>query len=245
VITLKNHLSIRTYTRKRRGHRHDFHQLVLPLTGVIHLEMDQYAYQVLPGECVVITAATVHHFTADEKAQFVVADLMTLPEHLLASEQRVFDVSAPLNAFLGFVQKQLQHQVHGPIEDAMVAVFYQLLCEQSIAKVMDPRIRKVQLIISEHLASPLSVNELAEQACLSATQFKKVFKEATGCTVMQYIAHQRMDRAKALLSHTDYPVSIVAEKVGYLDVSAFSRRFSKHFGVCPRSKKHLVPKFYS
>jgi AraC-like DNA-binding protein len=235
VITLKNHLSIRTYTRKRRGHRHDFHQLVLPLKGVIHLEMDQSAYQVLPGECVVITASTIHHFTADEQARFVVADLSTLPEHILASEQRVFDVSAPLSAFLGFAQQQLEHQVHGPIEEAMVNVFYQLLGEQIIGKVMDPRIRKTQLMISEQLAMPLCVNDLAHHACLSPTQFKKVFKDATGQTVMQYIAHQRMARAKALLSHTDYPVHIVAEKVGYQDVSAFSRRFSKHFGVSPKT----------
>jgi AraC-like DNA-binding protein len=60
-------------------------------------------------------------------------------------------------------------------------------------------------------------------------------KDVTGQTVMQYIAHQRMARAKALLSHTDYPVHIVAEKVGYQDVSAFSRRFSKHFGVSPKT----------
>ncbi|MDF5570734.1 helix-turn-helix domain-containing protein, partial [Vibrio parahaemolyticus] len=34
--------------------------------------------------------------------------------------------------------------------------------------------------------------------------------------------------------HTDLPVQLIAERVGYSDLSAFSRRFSMHFGMSPR-----------
>lgn len=53
---------------------------------------------------------------------------------------------------------------------------------------------------------------------------------------MQYITHVRMEKAKALLAHTDYPVQLVAKKVGYTDVSSFSRRFTAHFGLPPPVK---------
>ncbi len=43
-----------------------------------------------------------------------------------------------------------------------------------------------------------------------------------------------MEKAKALLTHTDLPVQLIAERVGYTDLSAFSRRFSIHFGLSPR-----------
>lgn len=71
-------------------------------------------------------------------------------------------------------------------------------------------------------------------ACLSPTQFKVLFKTNLGMSVQQYVTHHRMEKAKALLTHTDLPVQIVAERVGYNDLSAFSRRFSLHFGLPPR-----------
>ncbi|WP_350629915.1 helix-turn-helix domain-containing protein, partial [Pseudoalteromonas sp. Q36-MNA-CIBAN-0048] len=48
------------------------------------------------------------------------------------------------------------------------------------------------------------------------------------------ITEKRMQKAKALLTHTDLPIQIIAEQVGYNDLSAFSRRFSLYFGLSPR-----------
>ncbi|MCT7655312.1 helix-turn-helix transcriptional regulator [Oceanimonas sp. NS1] len=50
---------------------------------------------------------------------------------------------------------------------------------------------------------------------------------------MQYVTQKRMDKARALIQHTDYSIQLVAELVGYTDLSAFSRRFSQHFGMTP------------
>jgi len=50
---------------------------------------------------------------------------------------------------------------------------------------------------------------------------------------MQYVTAKRMDKARALLQHTDYSVQLIAEQVGYTDISAFSRRFSANFGLTP------------
>ncbi|WP_419535300.1 helix-turn-helix domain-containing protein [Endozoicomonas sp.] len=44
-----------------------------------------------------------------------------------------------------------------------------------------------------------------------------------------------MEKAKALLTHTDLPIQLIAERVGYNDVSAFSRRFTSHFGLSPKA----------
>jgi AraC-like DNA-binding protein len=87
--------------------------------------------------------------------------------------------------------------------------------------------------VSDHLADKLQLDALAKVACLSPTQFKKLFKEQLGVSVMQYITQQRMEKAKALLIHTDYPIQLVAEQVGYADLSAFGRRFSSYFGLSP------------
>jgi len=54
-------------------------------------------------------------------------------------------------------------------------------------------------------------------------------------TTHKYITELRMEKASALLAHTDLPIRIVAEQVGYQDLSAFSRRFSSYFGQSPKA----------
>lgn len=232
---MKTSLSIRTYTKRSSRHVHDsYHQLVLPIQGNIHIDMDGFLGKVSVGECVVLPKGVAHGFYADEAARFIVADLDELPSHLISEELAVFSISPPLLSFIHFVEKQLEYQVDSAIEASMVNIFTLLLGQQELSQTNDPRIRAVQLMISERLAEPHTIQSLAKIAYLSPTQFKKLFKENIGVSVLKYITEQRMEKAKALLTHTDLPVQWVAELVGYSDLSAFSRRFSARYGMSPR-----------
>jgi len=230
---ISDSLSIRAYSKTRRGHSHHYSQLVMPLKGVINIELDGFQGKVSPGECVIIHSNVVHHFTAEENARFVVADLNTLPQNLQQSEVPVFSISDSLNRYLGFIEQQLQQQVNQQLEQLMLQTFLLLLEQQTLIRQLDNRIRAAQFYLTEHLADDLSIDHLAKIACLSPTQFKKLFRQQMSMTVMQYLRQQRMERARALLVNTDCPVQLVAEQVGYLDASAFSRRFSEYFGLKP------------
>ena len=237
---MKNSLSIRAYTKQLQSHVHlGHHQLVLPVQGSIIMNMASYCGNVTVGECVVVLAGTEHGFKADEAARFIVADMHTLPSHLLAGERVVFCITPPLISFLFFVEKQLEHQVDSAIEYSIFNVFSILLEQQRSSYTLDRKMRTVQTWINEHLAQPLNIAALASLACLSPTQFKKRFKASFGLTTQQYITQLRMEKAKALLAHTDLPVQLVAEKVGYGDLSAFSRRFSIHVGMSPRNFSNM------
>lgn len=78
-----------------------------------------------------------------------------------------------------------------------------------------------------------SVKEFAQMCNMSENHFAHVFKEVTGKAPMQYRDDLRMEKAAALLAHTDMPVSGVAEYVGFEDALYFSRRFKKYFKVSP------------
>lgn len=240
---MKNTLSIRSYSKQRHGHAHTFNQLVLPLRGVINLELEGYSDKVVPGkvvpgECAIIKSGITHHFTANEEARFVVADMSALPDNLEQAPTLIFSVTAPLFSYLQFIEQQLEHQVNPQLEQVMNLTFELLLKEQKLFRQVDHRIRAAQEYIADHLAEKLEVEQLAEVACLSLTQFKKVFKDQLQSSVMQYITAERMQKAKALLVHTDYPVQLVAEMVGYRDASAFSRRFNDFYGLSPRDIGH-------
>lgn len=230
---MQKHLSIRSYNRQRKGHVHHYHQLVLPLRGVINIELETYLGKVAPGECVVIKQGQMHHFTANQEAKFVVADLCELPGNLLNTNHIVFSITQPLISFLSFIEKQLENQVNPQLERSMFKTFILLLEEQQQFKQLDHRIRLVIEYVLENLSGNLTIETLAQVACLSQTQFKKVFTQQIGLSVSKHITKERMEKAKALLMHTDYSVQLIAEQVGYRDLSAFSRRFSMYYGLSP------------
>ena len=234
-----NTLSIRSYTRQTRGHSHDFHQIVLPLRGAINIEVGSYTGKVIPSECVVVKTNEKHYFSAEENAKFIVVDTDLLPENVFHSSQIVFSISSPLLAFLEFSESQLRYQINPEVERLMFDTFYKLLEQQNLFVQYDARIREVVAYIHHNFSNNLSVEVLADISCLSATQFKKNFKSQTSQTVTEYITKIRMQKAQALLLHTDSPIAIIAELVGYTDVSAFSRRFSKYFGIAPSKLKHV------
>ncbi|GAC13082.1 AraC family transcriptional regulator [Aliiglaciecola lipolytica] len=230
---MQSTLSIRAYSRQKVQHAHDFNQLVLPLRGVINIAVGDFNGKVTPGECVVVKSSEVHQFTADSEARFVVADMHFLPDNLLNSSTRVFTINQPLFRFLSFLEAQLEYQVNKDLEETCFATFYALLGEQRIFKLLDRRIREVIAYVEANFVDVLTINTLANVACLSPTQFKKLFKQQIGLTASQYLVKFRMEKAQALLIHTDSPVQIVAEQVGYTDYTAFSRRFTQYFGLPP------------
>ncbi|WDE06268.1 helix-turn-helix domain-containing protein [Thalassomonas viridans] len=230
-----DHFSIRSYSNEMRGHFHEYHQLVLPLHGSIHISVGEFSGPVSPGDCVIIKAGQRHDFRAPETARFLVLDTGRLPDNLMAFTEEKFAVNAPLMAFVHFIEQQLQHQVNRVLESLTYELFYQLLAQQTCVRRIDKRIGQALEVIAENLGQTHSLTVLARVACLSPTQFKKVFKQSLGVSFQVYLTRLRMEKAKALLTHTDIPVSLVAERVGYQNASAFSRRFRQHFGTSPKT----------
>jgi AraC-like DNA-binding protein len=232
-MTITNQLSIRSYTNEVSSHSHHYHQLVLPLNGSIDIKVDSYAGLVSLGDCVIIKAGQEHQFRAAQKARFLVADMLELPDNIINCATEKIAISAPLLAYIQFIAAQLEHQVNDALESSTFELFFQLVAQQSCLSRIDLRIERVIELITSDLSTSHTICELAAIACLSTTQYKKIFKQSLGQTTQSYISQCRMEKSKALLSHTDLPIHLVAETVGYINPSAFSRKFKAYFGCCP------------
>ncbi|GGF66395.1 AraC family transcriptional regulator [Terasakiella brassicae] len=95
----------------------------------------------------------------------------------------------------------------------------------------DPSILSVQHGLEKSYADEVSVEGLAGQAHMSSRTFLRRFKAATGLTPTIYLQHLRIEKARGLLERTRLPVGEVAWRVGYKDVSAFSRVFKEITGL--------------
>ncbi len=227
-------LSIRSYTFVSHTHSHDFHQLVLPLVGTVDIDTGRHQGRAAPGQCIITLADDEHRFAPEKGSCFLVADLEELPSNMQSLQDSFVRVSAPMQAFCHFAQKQLEHQVSPTLEQQLGEWFVVLMAEQSFLATMDPRIARVVEYLDRDPGVSPALSELASVACLSLSQLKTLFRQETGQTPGQYLLARRMEKAKALLVHTDYPVSLIAGQVGYQDPSAFSHRFTCYFGFSPR-----------
>ncbi|WP_237583143.1 helix-turn-helix domain-containing protein [Photobacterium halotolerans] len=198
------------------------------------MTLSDFSGKVGPGQCVVIRAEKVHEFKADEKCRFLVADLDSLPESMQQLARPVFATSPQLVAYCQFLELQLAQSAQPGLIESMSVLFEHLLQNQVIPACRDSRISEAVRFLNEDISRTPSLSELAALACLSLSQFKTLFRQHMGITTGQYLLTQRMTKAKALLAHSDLPVSLIAERVGFTDVSAFSRRFSAYWGETPR-----------
>lgn len=90
-----------------------------------------------------------------------------------------------------------------------------------------------KLLLRTFSEPPPTIKELARIACMSETSFKLKFKRMFGMNVSEYFQHFRLTRAKELLETDTYTVREVGFKIGYTNMSHFSRNFRNKFGVLP------------
>ena len=105
--------------------------------------------------------------------------------------------------------------------------------EDRLADRADPRIRRVLDYIEEHLAEPITLDELAAVATMSRYHFAKTFKDHTSLPPHRYVAERRIERAKRLLEGSNLPAAEIAYQVGYSSQSNFTATFRKLTGVTP------------
>ena len=87
--------------------------------------------------------------------------------------------------------------------------------------------------IQENFANEISLKEFGAQFHLSEKYISRYFKEHFHITLSQYVNHLRLEHARQLLQDTQLPVTEVALRSGYPNVSYFIRSFKKMYGVSP------------
>jgi AraC-like DNA-binding protein len=106
----------------------------------------------------------------------------------------------------------------------------------------DYRIIHVLSHIESNLDSELSNSCLAGHAKLATNAFNRLFTDEVGTSPQKFVKKKRIDKACALLHHSNYSIEQVAAKTGFADRYHFSKifkqltelspaRYRKEFGV--------------
>lgn len=97
----------------------------------------------------------------------------------------------------------------------------------------DPTAFAIEEYITAHLADELSVEQICKEFGISKTSLYLLSQEYFGTGITRYIRQRRMEKAMQLLEEKSMPVSDVAQAVGYMDASHFTRVFRQNSGCTP------------
>lgn len=94
--------------------------------------------------------------------------------------------------------------------------------------------------IRGNLSKPLSVERLAQVACLGPRQFSRVFRMETGMTPAKAIEALRLESARLMLEQGRVPVEAVARANGFGDRERLRRSFLRSYGRTPQSIRNAA-----
>ena len=95
------------------------------------------------------------------------------------------------------------------------------------------RLTKVWEEVNANPGAHWNLPALAKRMHLSVRQFQRVMKENYDLTAEGLLMRIRMEHARELLSSTDMTMMMIADRIGYQCVFAFSKGFKRHFGMPP------------
>lgn len=100
---------------------------------------------------------------------------------------------------------------------------------------LSPPIREAMAWMEERLATPYSVDEVADVVNMSISSFHKRFLREAGFTPAEYRTRRRIQRAKEMLRREACSVTEVAYALGFSTSQYFATVFKKYVGLSPRT----------
>jgi len=98
----------------------------------------------------------------------------------------------------------------------------------------DEAVQRAQNWLFQHFREPVDLDAISTKAGMSARNFARRFKAATGEAPLAYLHRLRIDSARHYLENAQRSVEEISHEVGYEDVAFLRQLFRRHTGTSPR-----------
>ena len=240
-----------------RLHFHDFFELMLPLTSSGNIFVNDQVYPLQRGGLYLIGENTLHRTIANGFHSRYVLHISRKALGELSSPQTDFIQftrdsfrcatldERQLNTLSEAFQTLDRNQNDGGFGSdlkQLMSLMELLIQAAPILKVASTgetvrnkdflRVAPILDYIQENLTEPLTLDQISNRFFISKHYLCRIFKSATGFSVMEYIIHSRILRARQLLQE-GISVQQAGELSGFSDNSHFIRTFGHLTGTSP------------
>lgn len=254
------HINDRT-DREFEWHYHDFHKIIVFVSGKVTYHIEGKAYQLKPQDILLVSQGAIHKPEIDpsipyERYIFWIRDDLSSPE-LNICFQKANDRSFNLIRLDSVLQEKLKDllpEIEHSLRDiqfgdsilskALFAQFMvyinRIFLKSSTAPDQksyssDSQVEQLLKYINRNLSENLSIDHLAERFFFSKYHMMRKFKKETGYTIHNYIISKRLLHARSLIAQGT-PVMKAAMQSGFQDYTAFVRAYKKQFGTVPTQR---------
>jgi transcriptional regulator GlxA family with amidase domain len=91
----------------------------------------------------------------------------------------------------------------------------------------------VMRFLHEHALEPISVPDVLKANPMARRSLERKFHLLYGCSIIEQIHRLRVNHARSLLSETDDPVTLIAEKCCFSSYNYLNRIFKQLTGLSP------------
>jgi AraC-like DNA-binding protein len=233
-------LSLRSYAAQTLRHSHVHHQIVLPVAGVLEMEVAGKGGQVAGCQAALIAAGQDHSCEAAGENRFVVLDWVAdgsddgdLARLSDLAERRPFLAYDPgLQHLVDFLGCELRDRAAR--RDWGALLLSAVAARTGAARPAYPRqIVRAIAHIRANSHRCLGTEEIARAACCSPSHLHALFQRHLSTSPMDYAAETRLDQAMSLLTTGDDPISAIAVETGHADQSVLTRSMKRRRGITP------------
>jgi AraC-like DNA-binding protein len=249
-------------------HLHDCMEIGLVAEGEGEFHIDNKVYPYKPGDLFLINKIEAHRAKSlgKTKSRFFfiyISDLFFEMVSTLSPSRNYFSLYTLSgrdfnNHFRNGPIQELVRRVHDEfysensyrleIVKALSAELVVLLLRQFSRDIINPEkpvadtfgasLLKVYDYINDHLEEKISIDKLADTANLSPSHFRKLFRQYSGKSPVEYIHTRRLKQAYIYIVDKKMPPLQAAYQSGFSSYSFFQKLFKKEFGISPKAAKN-------
>lgn len=245
-------------------HCHNFYEVYYFISGDIRYLIEGVEYQPTPHS-ILLMAPNIFHGVKIETEAAYERYTLHFTEEMVSFENRalllsLFRPAEPQGVIYyqsadAFEVEQYFKQLLSAAElpqdsrQAVLSIRIQSLLSQILvmSRSMQPAasqkeipqvVPKVIQYLNDHLTENITLDELSGLFFISKHHLNKLFRRATGTTVMDYLIHKRVALVQQLMSQGE-PAGRAAMQAGFCDYSVFYRAYKRIFGHSPSEYGNL------
>ncbi|AJS58857.1 AraC family transcriptional regulator [Paenibacillus sp. IHBB 10380] len=242
-------------------HYHDAYEILYLISGDLYYFIGNQSYQVVSGSLLLIRMNDMHKLINPNGSTFERVTLLFKEEYLcgLLAEESSFHPLTPFQSGSGTIrlrgpeqgfieeifEKMIAEQANGLSESSLYLkiLLAELLifihrkinsgCQQHYlsSNRFHQHISQVVHYINHHYDQRLTLDDISRRFYMSPSHLSRTFKESTGFTLIEYVNNVRVKQACYFLKESKLPVSEIAERVGFENLTHFGRTFKSVVGL--------------
>lgn len=245
-----------------RPHEHDFYQIWYVLDGKTTYILDSEEVTIAKGDLIFIQPGTRHELPLmqDQKilryvdVKFLIKDedlqreCRRLPRMVRLNNKYINDSILKCREYWYGQNSYSKELAQLRLEETILLLVQMQSLGKKSEQVWLPgeKMENLQGVaadiahyIDNHYAESFDLEALAEALRYNKAYLCKLFKEASGMTINNYLNYIRISRAYDLICYTSYSMSQICTMTGFSSVHYFTRTFKRVCGMPPSQIREL------